>query len=664
MATVDEMIDRRLPQDNLGESERGHTLLRILLPLGLLLAIAGQVILSRTPFDSPALGNLLALGGALLFFGAAAFGIATVRSIRLDAWPAGAQGDWPRPSAGAFSPWLPALMVSLAAAVAAIAIFALAGEISGVVALWLGGMLLFTVAQLRGTGLGRNLIAKEELPYIAGLGALLVITVFTRTWHLTTLPLNLDGDFASVGLQARDLATGQQKQIFAFGWAAIPMLGYLPTWASMLLFGTGLAGLNAAGVMQGTLIVLGTYLIGCELFNARVALLAAALLVISYAHLAISRQAVYVDPVFSATFAVYFLIHGMRKGKGWAVALSGFLTAFSTEVYYSGRALLPVLAFALLYMLVFHRAWLFARWKGLVIFVLAVLVAVGPMSVLFLRSPDATLSRSREVIVTNPDVIKHLEGVYGVNSFRGIMVQQAIRTALLFNYYIDKGTQFALLQPFLDPFSGVLFVLGFGYVLFHLHRPGSWLILWWILLGLVFGSLLTANPPFWPRLVILLPPVALACALALEAIYVAVRSWTPLGAFARIAFPVLVALALLIVGIRNWNVYVQVKGNFATGRTRIADYVLHQPAATRAYLVSGEYNYQDREFSFLIPGRLIKNLTPEQALDNLVPVGSPTLLIVSPDLADVAQALSARYPGAPLPGNSPGEIAFYAFQLP
>jgi hypothetical protein len=133
--------------------------------------------------------------------------------------------------------------------------------------------------------------------------------------------LNVDGDFADVGLQARALATGQQQQIFAYGWAAIPILGYLPSALTMMVFGTGLAGLNASGLVEGLLIIIGVYLLGRDLFHARVGLFAAALLTISYTPRC-RPQSCIVTVVF-LVFIFYFLLIGLREGR-WALSPVGY----------------------------------------------------------------------------------------------------------------------------------------------------------------------------------------------------------------------------------------------------------------------------------------------------------------------------------------------------
>jgi 4-amino-4-deoxy-L-arabinose transferase-like glycosyltransferase len=605
-----------------------------------------------------------AIGGSLMILGGLAFGFRMRSYPALDSGvPASAheadQSDtMPRQ-------WEVGIWLSAVAALGAVILFAARGENPIVLAAWLAGILCLLAAQLQGIRLHWPRVARREWAYLAALLLLLVAALLTRTYHLATLPYNLDGDFAEVGNQARALATGQQRQIFAYGWAVIPMLGYLPPWTTMLLFGTGLVGLNASGVIEGLLIIVGVYLLGQELFSTRAGLLASAFLTVSYTHLAASRQAVYIDPAFFMLFATYLLLIGLKRNRGWAVVASGIMTALCLQIYYAGRLIIPLAALALLYGLLFHRLWLLAHWRSLLMWPVALLITLGPMLVVFARAPGALAEHTKEVFILDPGVVRHMEGVYGVSTIREMLLQQVRHTALLFNYYPDKGTQFALTRPYLDPFGAVLFTLGIGYALLRWRQLGAWLMLTWISLGVVFGCFLTVNPPFWPRLIILLPPVALMVGLSFDLLYEYVRvQANRFGRSAGIALPVIVALAIFGTGVLNWNAYVDAKGTFALPRTRIGRYVADQPASARAYLVSNDFTYHDREFNFLIPGRLVANLTPQQAEASIAPVGSPTLLIVTPENTDLVKKLEQRYAGGPIGGNTPGEIAFYVFHLP
>jgi uncharacterized protein (DUF983 family) len=422
------------------------------------------------------------------------------------------------------------------------------------------------------------------------------------------------------------------------------------------------------------------------------------------------------------------MLVGLREDRGWAVVVGGLLSAFCLQLYYSGRLVFPIIAVLLPFLLIFHRAWLRTRLNFIYLWGLTILVTLGPMLLVFLQSPDAFISRTREVFILNPDVVIHTENVYHVNTVLSILLDQANRTALLFHYYPDKGTQFALHQPFLDPFTATLFTLGLGYAFFHWRNLGSWLLLSWTVLGLVIGSFLTINAPFWPRLMILLPPCALLAGIALNLLYELIhRSFigindrlapvaslcmfflligslitvnSPLWLRLVILLPPSILLAfiainllldllhhdyfrmngrlapaasmaviLLLIGVgwQNWNVYVLMKGSYATPRTFIARYLAEQSPTIQAHLVSSVFGYKDREFEFLIPGRLVDNLRPDQVEGTLQPPISTKILILSAEEKAVIDRLQEIYPKAVVeihPGNVPDDVAFYVVYLP
>jgi hypothetical protein len=167
---------------------------------------------------------------------------------------------------------------------------------------------------------------------------------------------------------------------------------------------------------------------------------------------------------------------------------------------------------------------------------------------------------------------------------------------------------------------------------------------------------------------ILLPPCAILAAIALNLVYELLHRAIK-GMNDRLA-PVaaLVVLFFFIgVGWQNWNIYVLSKGSFAYPRTYIARYMKEQPPDTQAHLVSSFFGYKDREFEFLIPGRLVDNLTPDQVEGGALPPNSTRMLIVSPEIKEVVDRLKEIYPEAVVEthlGNAPDDIAFYVVHLP
>jgi 4-amino-4-deoxy-L-arabinose transferase-like glycosyltransferase len=642
---------------------------RISKAAGVVLAIAGaiaaQLLLVRTREfpDHEAVNQ--ALAGALMIGAALVFGAATHRSrdsiARLELLQPSLPGLVSVPEPPSSFRWMACAIFLASAAVIA---FAKNGESPAVVAGWLCGIAALFWSHRPSASI-RPRIQRETVGQKAAVAALLVIAAIAGTYRLSTLPYNVDGDFASVGLAARALAAGQQ-QIFSLSWAGVPALGYLPPALTMLLFGDGLVGLNASGLIEGLLTILGVYLLGRDLFYPRIGIFAAALLTASYTYIAASRQSSYIDPVPFILYSVYFLLIGLREERRWAIVTSAMLAALCLQMYSSGRLLVPILASLLLYLLLVRPRPLHRVYGAMALWTLSLAITLGPMVVVFARNGDMLTQRTREVFLLNPDIIHHERGVYQTDSLAGILAEQARRSALLFHYYPDTGTQFALLVPFLDPFTGILFTLGIGYALFTCRRAGSALLLAWTALALVLGSFLTANPPFWPHLIVLLPPAVLLAALGLEQVYSVVQ-WKNAGRRVEWVRPAAVIVVLAFVGIQNWQIYVAAKNKWAWPRTRIARYVANLAASEPVYLVSNDFKFTDREFEFLVPGRLRGNLTPTLIEEDSSLPGRSTTLILTKEHERVVRRLGERYPGSHVEthaGNIPGEVAFYVFRLP
>ncbi len=653
---------------------RSESLLRGLgMALGIVLAAAAQLAFLGKIGPTWPEGERLARAGGLLLAGMLLFALATPqpepRFGRLAALTAAAQQALPDLRQLWFGGWL---VLSLTAAFFAISRFASHGETPAVVAAWVISMAALLLASWRPRRLTLRLhLPAVEVSLLLALAALLLAALVLRVYRLTTLPYDLDGDFASHGLQARALAIGAEPGIFRLGWANIPMLGFAPAALSMKLFGVGLVGLNMAGVVEGLLILIGVYGFGRTLFNPRVGLLAAALLAVSYVHLHFSRTSEYIDPVFFLVYALGFFVVGLSRGSGWAFALSGLFSAFALLMYYSGRSVVFIIALVLGYLLLCDRSRLWQRRQGLALWLLALLVGLGPMLVVFGRNWEGFNERTRAVFLFYPPVIEHLQHKYGVTTTLEIIAEQAKRTLLMFHYYHDTSTQFGLLKPFLDPYLATAFALGLGYALAHWRRFGLALLAGWVGLILVVGSLLTNNAPFWPRLVGLLPPIALLAAVAVDRTLEPVLRWAERRDQTWVAPVIAVGLAVAVIAIgwSNWNVYVEAKGDWATTRTRIGRYLASLDPATTAYLVSAEYAARDREFAFLAPGRLAGDLTPEQVRqgDFALRADDPTVLVLTTEHGDLLPALQIRFPLGQVsawPDNAPGSVGFYTFSIP
>ena len=619
------------------------------------IVMAGTRVVQGTTRFGPARAHLY--GGLLLLAGALLFGAFArephvpempARSrVRLDAW---------------MSAWT---ILALIAAAYAMFRFLKAREDRLVDAAWLASILALFVGQWRSRT--RRERASRGNVQTAVVILLLAVALASRLYHLGTLPFNLDGDYADFGLQARAIALGETKQLFAYGWAAIPLMGYMPAALTMKIAGTGLVGLYLAGVIEGLLAIVAVFLLGRDLFGRRAGVLAAALMTISYTHLFFSRTCAYIDPVFFTVWALYLLVRALRSGSGLAAVASGALIALDLEMYYSGRAIVFLAAMTVLVVIGRSRAWLLSRWRELGLLFLSTVIVLGPMLFLFVRDRDAFVSRSRDVLIFTPPVVQHMKSVYGVKSLGAVLGQQAQRGALLFWTYTDTSTQFGARRAFLDGFSATALALGIGYALFTLRRMGSALNLGWLLTILFLGCFLTVNPPFFPRLAVLVAPAALLGAVALDRLYDSFEAL--LSRRSRLVGWLLPGVALTIAftltGLANWTWYEKTFKSWATSNAHLARYLAAHPGF-HAYSVAVPFWWAlNREFRFLAPGQLQGDLDP--ALVEKGQFDSRQTLVISPDRSSLVAALRSRFPDAVIethPANSPGEVAFFVFRRP
>ncbi len=534
--------------------------------------------------------------------------------------------------------------------------FARQGEDPVVRWLWLAGIVIFLGGQViwpavRGAeGANAEWSPRFEWHHIVILGLILGVGFWLRFNRLDTIPGDLHGDMASMGVQARAWLMGLTPDLFREGWANIPMLGFLPVAFSLKLFGNDLFALNFSAFLAGMLTLVGLYLLVWRMFDShRLAALATAVLTINTAHIHFSRLAAYMDPWPFILFGMFFVVDGMRSRRTQSFALSGILLALSFQMYYSGRAIVFILAVGIIYLWIVRRRWLSGNIMGIALLVMAVLIITGPSLLYFSNHWDALVERSRSVFLFYEPVMAHLSYKYNTATTTGVILQQLKQSLLMFNQSIDSSTQFGYPHPLFSSLLSPLLVLGFGYSLRRWRTPGIGLNLIWVLLLILFGSILTNNAPFWPRLVGVLPAAALLIALTFDRFW-AVLSAIPSSSRHRqmvegaLGIGILVLLAL--VGRGNWDQYYKTVFDNARPQARIGRFLATLPADIMACNYSDPHFLNVRETGFLAHPRRLLDL-PADAPDGLIErcSGPPLVWILSPIHTDRLPLLQQRWPG-------------------
>jgi 4-amino-4-deoxy-L-arabinose transferase-like glycosyltransferase len=519
--------------------------------------------------------------------------------------------------------------------------------------LWVIGIILFVLSQVLWSGLSKNTQPNaEESPKFRWkhwviLAIILGVAFWLRFYQVDQIPVDIHGDAASFGLQVRDYLLGNEARLFDIGWADIPRIGFMPATLSMWVFGDNTFGLRMTSVIGGLLNVLAIYLIIWRLFNRhRLAAITAGIVAINILHIHFSRIGPgYTDPWLFCLFAIFFLIDGLKGRRSGSLGLAGVLLAFGINMYFPGKVTPEIIAVFLLVTFFIHRPWIKENKKGLVLFVLGFLIAMGPILVYYIANWQAIIERLNVVVISNPQNVRHLTNKYSVASLFDVLVVQTRLTLLMFNYYGDTSSQFGYPHAMFSPLISPLIILGLGAAIRRWKEPGHYLAIIWLGLMVVMGSILTIDSPFWPRMVGIVPIVAFLIALALD-------QFIELGnEFFHKSIPNLktglVVILLFIVGLTSWNQYYAYAQSNGAPMAIIGRYLSNMPLnITACGLFDGPPLLSVRETYFQAwPRTIIDIKTDGPDSDLTACTGSALVWVISPEHKDRLQSIRALWPG-------------------
>jgi len=292
---------------------------------GLVAAVAGQAVIVRQPWPAVAAFAV----GALLFAWAARR--APVDAEREEMPPT----PWP---ARVAIPWAVGVGLCL---IAAVLVYRYAQPTTPHT-LWVLGM----IAIAAGATLAPAPPIRLAPLTTAQRGALVAIVVLAAVvfgWALTSIPAEVHGDDAEVGLDAIRLL--ENFNLFAAGWFELPRFHALPTAIGLRLFGVTLLGLRMTSALLGVAGVLLLFTVVRRLWSADLALLAALLLVGQRFWIHLSRTGYhYVDTPVVTLLVVWLLLRVWQDGRLGAALWCGIVLGLGIQTYYASRLVPPLLA--------------------------------------------------------------------------------------------------------------------------------------------------------------------------------------------------------------------------------------------------------------------------------------------------------------------------------
>jgi 4-amino-4-deoxy-L-arabinose transferase-like glycosyltransferase len=476
---------------------------------------------------------------------------------------------------------------------------------------------------------------------------LLLLALAVRLPSITASPPFVHGDEAMGGIYGRMFDSGSLS-LLTIGWHGLPMISYAVGGVSLRLFGNTLVGLRTGNALLGSLSVVVTYLLGRELFDRRAALLGATVLAVAFLDAAFSRSGLHdIQGPAWLTLVLYLVVRWIRRGGPLLALLSGLSMVLAVTMHWSARVG-PILVLCLLiYIAVRERPLWQARWRDLPWLALGLLVGGLPVAGMFLADPGSIDARDAAISIFNPKVAAHLQSVYGSAALPVVLPNQLWRTIATFYVQGDASTLIDWQGGMFDTVSVALCAPA---ILLALRRARTWpyaLCIGWI--GSVMAaSVLTIDPPWWPRLAALLPAVALCIGVLLSEL---VRHAQGVR-FGRVPMAPLALAALLIpLVIGNLRIlYVDYPGSITNTSTMtntlVGRYLAGVPDVDNTVLLSDSgITLQAPAIRFLAPAAAGCTVGPGQPLTSCANAASASLFILLPGRAGDLPALQQQFPG-------------------
>ena len=501
----------------------------------------------------------------------------------------------------------------------------------------------------------------------AAVALLLVVSGLLFGWRLTSLPPEVHGDDAEVGLDAIDLIQRRPFDLFETSWFKLPRFHALPTAIGLEIFGINLLGLRATSFALGVATVLLLFGFTRRLWGFETALLAALILASMRFFIHLSRTGFhYVDTSFLSVLTAWLFVRVWRDRHLGAAVCCGIALGLGIQTYYASR-IVPLLLLVtwLIWLIGTEREDLPARLAGFAVLSIAALATAAPMMGYFLHHPAEFWDRTADTSIFSAQAWPHVSYGYKTDSLLSAALLQLRAALSLFNLTADTSLQYGFPGPLLEPVSAVLFVLGVGLAVGKLCRRHYQLLLLWTAIPLIAGAALTIDAPFYPRISGILPFVAVLVALALHHLASALRAVVPAGTGRWTAGLAVAGLLLAIFSNNVRSYFLEYSPSHRLSpAVEISAWVREHGVGKTTYMVGGAPAFFMRHgtIRFLTHGYDTRDI-PDLAsrLRTQKPDPARSVFIVMPRGDDLIPQLLAAVGPADVEAqrNERGEILFY-----
>lgn len=450
---------------------------------------------------------------------------------------------------------------------------------------------------------------------------IIALGIFFRFFRLGDVPLGLYPDEAMNGNNALEARATHDYKFFYPENNGREGLFINIQGISLALFGREPWALRGVSGVMGTLTIFGVFLVTKELFSQRgskrkrsaaitIALIAAFFTAASYWHINFSRigfRAIMFPLITS--FALYFLIKGLRTKNIWTLVWAGVVTGLGFHTYIAFRFFPFVPA-----ILIIGEIWHYYRNKptkkktnildlscspcAVVLYLFVTFVIALPIGVYFLQHPDDFVGRSRQV------------SIFATESPIKTFIQSNIKTWGMFvargdcNWRHNYSCQPELVWPLAFFFAvGIFVTIRDLFKRTYERSSVPVLLLGWLIIMSIPATLTWEGLPHALRSIGMIPPVMILSAFGCWRLTRALLDWferqksrfpekTRQLARLQKETKILVMFLLLFVPISSYQHYFNLWANnpntygaFATDLSHIGQYLRDKPADVTSYVV-------------------------------------------------------------------------------
>ncbi len=487
----------------------------------------------------------------------------------------------------------------------------------------------------------------------------------------TSVPTDVHGDEAEVAMHAIELRESGQWNIFNLNWYYIPNLFYLiPGWV-MWLAGDTLFGVRLSGGLIGIACIPFFYLLACRFMRSMPAALATFLFATSTYMVHFSRMGTgYNQTTLFTLITLYCFVRGLQDSQLRYCVYAGVVCGMGMLSYQATKLLLPLILSSLL-LFAFTRS---IRWWTMMLsgfcFLLGLWMTISPLVGSYFFSPEVSYARAKSISIFSEEGMEMVRQMYPSRyTEKEIYQEQVVRTLLAPITYKDNSPYLVNYSygGMLDPVPAIFFVSGMFFLLYQIKNPSAMLLMYWCMLTLITGGMLTNNAPSYQRLTGLIPYLVMIAGVVL---YGTLHHISRVfhGSFRMHTRIIgLVLFVLLVMGMHRYFHQIQSVPQMVDEWTRIARYLEEKSPTYYTYFFGApEVYFKYGTIQFLAPearGEDVQN--PQQFLDRTIQIRGPVSFVLVRSNRIYIHALREKYPGGKeeVHYNSQGRAPFITYEV-